>query len=261
MGHGTAFVPFRGAKDAMETLNMPWGTMAYRDTGGEGIPVVFLHGTGCDSGDWEAVIDALPAGCRQVLMDFRGHGASALPVGEFSLEDLASDVIALTDHLGIRQAILVGHSLGGMVAMSVAARSSVVASLVLLEGWTSLRASGAFVGNRFYGTLSPSIVERIEKKSEETRGRFAASVWEAFWASVESYDAWTHIETAAVPVWEVYGEMGRTDSTFQKLRIPDNANVELRWIPNSGHYLPHERPTDVAGICREAVQRHQSGTE
>ena len=146
--------------------------------------------------------------------------------------------------------VIVGHSLGGMVAMEVARRSSRVAGLVLLEGWTSLSAAGsAFDAGRFYGSLSEISIAQIQHKSKETRNRFKSQVWQVFWESVKNFDAYTYLERAGIPIYEVFGGIGRNDLTEQKLRIPSNPNIQWVWIPNAGHYLPHECPIEVAEVC------------
>ena len=239
----------------MNSLHMHWGRMACSDVGGPGIPLLFLHGTGCDSTDWDAVVQALPEDTRAVSLDFRGHGLSAVPTGPFTIEALADDVLFLMDRLALPPVLLIGHSLGGMVAMEAADRSTRVAGLVLLEGWTGLSAAGAFGDGRFYGTLSKADIARIQCKSEETRSRFAPQIWEHFWQSVQRFDAYSYLQNARIPILEVYGAMGRNDRTEGKLRVPPNPCIEWMWVPNAGHYLPHERPDAVAAACLKGVER------
>ena len=234
----------------MTTIATDWGEMAYLDSGDSGCPLLFLHGTGCDASDWMPVIERLPSEQRCIAPDFRGHGRSAVPTQPFTLADLAGDVLCLADFLGIQELVIVGHSLGGMVAMEVARRSSRVAGLVLLEGWTSLSSAGsAFDPGRFYGSLSKTAIAQIQRKSEETRNRFQAEVWHDFWESVKKFDAYTYLQHASIPIYEVFGGMGRNDLTEQKLRIPSNPHIRWVWIPNAGHYLPHECPVEVVEVC------------
>ena len=234
----------------MTTLPMPWGEMAYSDSANADQPVLFLHGTGCDSSDWAAVIERFPKTLRCLALDFRGHGESAVPAQPFTLTDLAEDVGHLIDDLALQGLVIVGHSLGGMVAMEVARRSSRVVGLVLLEGWTSLSSAGsAFDTGRFYGSLSSTVVARIQRKAKETRSRFKSEIWHDFWESVKNFDAYTYLEQAHIPICEVFGGLGRNDLTKQKLRIPSNPNIQWVWISNAGHYLPHECPVEVAETC------------
>jgi len=134
-----------------------------------------------------------------------------------------------------------------MVAMEVARRSRRAVGLVLLEGWTSLSSAGnAFDADRSYGSLSQTAIARIQRKAKETRSRFKPEIWHDFWESVENFDAYGYLEQAGIPICEVFGGLGRNDLTDQKLRIPPNPNIRWVWIPNAGHYLPHESPVEVA---------------
>lgn len=228
---------------------MSWGELAYHDSGNLPSPLIFLHGTGCDASDWMSVTDALPRNQRCIALDFRGHGQSPVPTQPFTLTDLAEDVLHLVDNLRLQELIIVGHSLGGMVAMEVAQRSSRVIGLVLLEGWTSLSAAGSsFDAGRFYGSLSETVIAEIQQKSKTTRSRFQSEIWNHFWESVTAFDAYTYLQQAGIPIWEVFGGMGRNTLTKKKLRIPPNPNIQWVWIPHAGHYLPHECPDEVAKV-------------
>jgi len=229
--------------------------MFYEDRGGRGIPIIFLHGTGCDSEDWAGVLAELPAGLRPIVTDFRGHGGSDTPKAVFSLGDLAADVLALVDHLRLSHVVLAGHSLGGMVALEAARWDRRIGGLLLLEGWTRLASASAFSGDRFYGALSSEAVIRIEQKGSDVRGRFDRSVWAAFWKTVEDADAFSFLEQTSVSVVEAYGSMGRCPDTEARLCVPRRPNIELKWIENAGHYLPHERPAEVAALCGYAAKR------
>ena len=234
----------------MAIAPMYWGEMAYFDSGNSGQPLLFLHGTGCDASDWTAVIRELSQNRRCITLDFRGHGQSTVPTQAFSLADLASDVSRLADHLRLQEVVIIGHSLGGMVAMEVACRSSSVAGLVLLEGWTNLSSAGsAFDPGRFYGSLSKTEIAQIQQKAKKTRNRFQPEVWHDFWESVKKFDAYAYLERARIRIYEVFGSMGQNDLTQQKLRIPPNPNIQWVWVPNAGHYLPHECPVEVAEVC------------
>jgi len=103
--------------------------LAYLDTG-VCLPLVFLHPTPLDGEYWRPLTENLP-GIRAIVPDLRGHGASklgSLPVGGFalvpdapvlSMARLATDVIALLDHLEIHAAVFAGCSIGGSVLLEI----------------------------------------------------------------------------------------------------------------------------------------------
>jgi pimeloyl-ACP methyl ester carboxylesterase len=86
---------------------------------GAGAPVVLVHGFTADiERAWidTGVLTALAREYRAIALDLRGHGKSDKPHEASAYDHLATDVIALLDHLGIEQAHLVGYSLGGIIA-------------------------------------------------------------------------------------------------------------------------------------------------
>jgi 3-oxoadipate enol-lactonase len=92
-----------------------------------------LHGLVDTLEIWDRLVEPLAERGRVVRLDQRGHGESQAPPGPCTREDLAADAVGVLDALGIERAILVGHSLGGIVAMTAAlARPTRVAGLVLL---------------------------------------------------------------------------------------------------------------------------------
>ncbi|CAP55663.1 acetoin dehydrogenase dihydrolipoyllysine-residue acetyltransferase subunit [Gluconacetobacter diazotrophicus] len=100
---------------------------------GDATPIVLVHGFGGDIGNWLFNHAALAAGRRVIAFDLPGHGGSTKDVGAGSLDFFAGIVVGLLDTLGIPQAHLVGHSLGGGVALTVARTAPArVASLALI---------------------------------------------------------------------------------------------------------------------------------
>lgn len=88
---------------------------------GAGKPVVFLHGFGTSGHLWRDVVGLMPGGHRLVVLDLLGHGRSDPPQGRpLSLCSHAGRVVALLDALGVRDACIVGHGVGGGVAQAVA---------------------------------------------------------------------------------------------------------------------------------------------
>ncbi len=92
--------------------------------------VVLLPGTGATAGDWDAVAAPLSDSRTVYAVDLRGHGGSDRP-GTYSIAAMTDDVSAVLGRLSEPCVDLVGHSLGGLVALGVAARGSFVRRLVL----------------------------------------------------------------------------------------------------------------------------------
>lgn len=103
-------------------------------------PLVLLHGVTWNAAlNFHHVVPALAGSRMVVLMDHRGHGEGLPGAGSYGMEDLADDVVAVLDELGISRAVLVGFSLGSLTALQVAAhRPDRVAGLVLTAGCLTL---------------------------------------------------------------------------------------------------------------------------
>src|ERR1700757_1021023 len=93
----------------------------YRVEGRPESPALFLsHSIGADHGMWVQQAEALAPSFHIVRCDVRGHGASDVPPGEYSMERLGRDVLAVADALNIPKSALCGLSLGGGIAQWVA---------------------------------------------------------------------------------------------------------------------------------------------
>ena len=106
--------------------------IAVRDYAGEGPDVLLIHGGGRNVHDWDEVVRHLD-GMRVAAMDLRGHGESS-EVDEWDWDAAVDDVRAVVADLGMRRPVVVGHSLGGMVAAEFAARTDDCAGIVNVDG-------------------------------------------------------------------------------------------------------------------------------
>jgi 2-succinyl-6-hydroxy-2,4-cyclohexadiene-1-carboxylate synthase len=109
--------------------------LAYDEAGAGGRPFVLVHGFTGSRGDFTEQLPRLAAHGRTLAPDLRGHGASGHgPEAAYTFDQLAADVLGFLDALGIAGCDLLGHSMGGMVALRmVLARPERVASLVLMD--------------------------------------------------------------------------------------------------------------------------------
>ena len=95
----------------------------YREDGDpNGAPIVFANSLGTDLRLWDKVVPLLPAGLRIIRYDKRGHGLSSCPSGPYSMGALVRDLEQLLDHLEVRDAMVVGLSIGGMIAQGLAVK-------------------------------------------------------------------------------------------------------------------------------------------
>lgn len=115
-------------------INLGGLTTRYFTAGNDGSPLVLLHGDGESALDWSWVLPKLAARHRVWAPDFPGTGDSAKPKREYSPEFLAQFVADFLSALAIERAVLVGNSLGGLVALRLAlSHPEQVAALVLAD--------------------------------------------------------------------------------------------------------------------------------
>lgn len=107
--------PRRGYTDG------PFGQIHYQDTGGEGFPLVLCHQAPMTSRQYDTVYPLLSAeGIRAIGIDTPGFGLSDEPNHVPSVEDYATAIPPVLDHLGITQTDILGHHTGGLIATEVA---------------------------------------------------------------------------------------------------------------------------------------------
>ena len=92
----------------------------YYELRGEGEPLVLLHGGGGIGANWELIFKAPPPGYQLVIPDLRGHGRTTNPSMKFTFRQLALDVFALLDRLGIERFKAIGLSLGAKTLLHLA---------------------------------------------------------------------------------------------------------------------------------------------
>lgn len=128
----------------VRSITLPTGvTLQYAEQGSaSGMPVVFLHGVTDSWRSFEPVFEYLPYSLRLLALTQRGHGGSGKPAAGYGYRDMADDVRAFMDALGLPAAIVVGHSMGSMVAQRFAAdHPDRVAGLVLMGAFRTIHGN------------------------------------------------------------------------------------------------------------------------
>lgn len=149
--------------------------LAYRRFGRVGAaPVVLLHGLIYTSYDWIEVANDLADDHEVVALDLRGFGESDFSRAcDYHIKDFAADVKLLLDHLGWKQCILVGHSMGGRIATVVAdSYPDRVAGLLLVDSPPQNAPTGARrIGDQVAGT------PRVFPSLDSVLAHFPATPW------------------------------------------------------------------------------------
>lgn len=115
-------------------MNLNGLSIRYFQTGREGLPLVLFHGTGESALDWSWVLPKLGEKYRVYAPDFPGAGESAKPIQEYSINFFTQFAADFLDAIALERAVVVGNSLGGLVALRIAlARPVQTTALVLID--------------------------------------------------------------------------------------------------------------------------------
>jgi len=223
------------------------------DRGGDGPPVLLLHGGLSESGTMAGIGDALaPEGYRVIAFDRRGHGRTRDNDAPFHYADMATEAIAVLDDVVGGPAHLVGWSDGGIVSMLVALeRPDMVTSLVLIganyhyDGTAPVEFDPdspvlAMIAEG-YGAVSPDGPDHFAVFAEKTA---------TMWAGEPTLTV-DDVARLGHPTLVLVGDddlptLAHTTSLFEAL-----PNGQLAVVPAASHMVPLERPEIVATLIRE----------
>ncbi len=252
-------------------LERPDATLELHVTGNLTAPaLIFLHHFGGSSRTWDGVIRQLEAGFHCVALDQRGFGDSSA-VSDYSVAAMADDVLTVVDTLKLERYILIGHSMGGKLALNVSARQPAgLERLVLIasspptpepmepaERERLLRSHGA----RAAAVNTNRTISRLPFSDDEFAAllednlRCESGAWQA-WLETGSRETLA-LETIDVPTLLIAGELDPV-IPLELMRteiIPHLTRFQLEIIAGAGHLLPLE----AAGRVAELIAAHLLG--
>ena len=231
-----------------------------------GPPIVLIHGFPLSHEMWANQIEILKSVYRVVACDLRGQGRSEVGDGQFTLEFLVDDLIALLDHLKIKQAVLCGLSMGGYVSLRTVERNTQrVSGLVLcdtkseadpnearLARGASVRAikrNGveAYAETFLKGALSPTSLKDghvVETAAKIIRQNQALGLCGTLLALAGRTDTTSFLPKIEVPTLILVGEQDTVTPPEHSRRMQSLIrNSELHIIPQAGHMTNMENPT------------------
>ena len=113
----------------------------YYEECGDGAPLLFIHGLGSSTRDWERQVPVFSGRYRVVTLDLRGHGRSDKPPGPYIISLFAQEVADLMKSLDLGPAHVVGLSLGGFVAAQLAVDHGELLRSVVIVNTLAIRGS------------------------------------------------------------------------------------------------------------------------
>ena len=255
------------------------GRLRYTVQGEGPETVVLIHGFGGDLDNWLFNLDALAAGSTVMALDLPGHGPAPTPIPEPSVPGLARAVVEFMDALRVEAAHLVGHSLGGAIALALAETDpGRVRSVTLvcpaglgteinhgyIDGFvssTSRRQLKPVLENLFAdpGLVNRSLVDgvlrykRLDGVTESLR-TLAGGVFP------DGVQGWVNpgmIAGLAAPVLVVWGAEDRIVPAAHAEAVTGGATVEI--VPGAGHMVQMEAAPRVNALVTAHIARAAEG--
>lgn len=242
----------------------------YYEQHGKGIPLVMIAGLGSDSVSWLPVIMGLAKHFRVITFDNRGIGRSSEDNSNISIDDMADDCANLIIKLALPSVVLLGHSMGGMIAMDLARRYPKLVDRLILEAttpkmnnrnvemlkdWVSFLKSGMdkklWFRNMFYWIFSPSFfndkVMLDQYVDMAVRYRYAQSddSFENQVKALSKFDYQNELSEIKARTLVIYGEQDllfparETERMFDA--IPDMNSTTIK---NAAHSIHNDEPEE-----------------
>ena len=249
----------------MPLIQLPAGPCCYRLDGPDAAPVVVLsHALGLDHGMWDAQAADLLPHFRVLRYDTRGHGASAAPAGDYALDDLGGDVLALTDALGIDRFSFCGLSMGGMVGQWLALHAPDRIARLVLANTTARVADPSMMEARRAAVLAGGIAAIVDA----AMGRFFSPPVLAGNAPAVASARRTLLGTspvgyagccAAIRDMDFTSALGRT--TTPTLVVGGDLDISMPWPDHGGVLaasIPGAAAVRLAAAHLSSVERPRS---
>ncbi|HUH98484.1 MAG TPA: alpha/beta hydrolase [Anaerolineales bacterium] len=249
----------------------------YYERSGQGAPLLFVHGLGSSTRDWEPQVKEFSKNYQVIAFDLRGHGQSDKPAGPYSMPLFASDTAGLLRALGIEAAHIVGISLGGAVALQLALDSpKLVKTLTIVNSAPSLggtpeqakaeidRRVGIVrqTGMRAMGeALAPNLFPKAEH--EALRRAFIES-----WAqndprayidstlSMLGWDVTGQVNTIRCPTLILASDQDYTPPASKEAYARLMPEAQLVVISDAHHAVPMEAPDKFNAALKEFLSKH-----
>lgn len=255
----------------MAALTRDGVKLHYVDEGTGAPAFIFVHGWCCNYTFFQPQFDHFKSSHRVVAIDLRGCGASDKPKDGYDIPTLADDVAAVSSGLGLSRPVLVGHSLGGMIAIELAARHPLLVGAVVavdpgpidplpetrqifealiaqLEGPDSDAARRAYVESLFMTT------DDSDRRREivETMCSVPRQVAVAVLRGVVAWNGVGPFMTATAPMLVLRSRPGGSNAPDRLLSL--RTNIQIGVTVGSGHFHQLEVPEQVTPMIERFLR-------
>jgi pimeloyl-ACP methyl ester carboxylesterase len=243
-----------------------------RDFGGGGPSALLLHGLAGHTDEWVQTASWLTARCRVVALDARGHGRSERFPDDVSRGAVVADAVFVVEQLRLRPVVVVGQSVGGLTALSLAARRpELVRGLVLVDASPSGGGEGveeavsataralrewppsfgsrsdaqAFFAERFGGGLAAEAwTSGLERVGNGWQPRFDVEVMAQTLRDAISVPSWEEWDSITCPTLVVRAGNGMVEPETAKEMTERLSRAQLVEIADAAHDVHLDRPDE-----------------
>ncbi len=263
------------AKDAKTTTGTvsaaDGATIAYEVRGTGDVALVFIHGWACDRAYWRGQLKAFAGDYRVVALDLGGHGQSSKDRETWSIAGLGGDVEAVADKLGLERMILVGHSMGGPVALEAARRMSgrvigvvgvdTLHDVTMKPPQEMMDQIQKQYETDFGGTMTTFIRSMFSKDAEPTLVHWVAKRASAvdpgpalaFFRDFPNLDLEEMLAAAGVPVRCINAAPTASNPETQVETNRRFGDFDATLMEGVGHFLQLEKRDEFNGLLREVL--------
>ena len=240
---------------------------------GGGLPaLVLLHYFGGSAKEWEFVRNELADSYRCVAIDLPGHGDSDAPPTGYSVENMADDVLGVIQRLNLTDFVLVGHSMSGKVALSLASRQPAgLRSLVLVspspplpepipdadrQNMLDTHGQRAAAEETFDTITAKPLPESVREQIIADNLRTAEVAWRAWLTEGSREDISARMPSVNVPVAIIAGTADKAVAPHvqPEMTLPYLPDATFETVADAGHLLPYEVPQLLANFMRKQVE-------
>ncbi len=251
----------------------------YTRTGGCNPPVVLLHGLTASGACWTPLARALETEYDLVMPDARGHGNSSAPVNGYRYENYASDVVGLIQRLGLAAPVLLGHSMGGMIAAVVASQLATGIRGVILADPTFLspqRQRQVYESDvveqhrRLLNLEKAQVLAESRLRHPQRSSELIELLAEArLQTRIGAFDVLTppnpdyheRVSTIRVPILLVIGDNGVVSIETARELHKLNPYLQVEQIQDVGHALVYDEPRRFETLVRSFLRSLAAATD
>jgi pimeloyl-ACP methyl ester carboxylesterase len=244
----------------------------YTDSGSGDPPLLFVHGWCCDSSYWRAQAPAFRRTHRIVTTDLRGHGRSSKPEQEYTMDGFCQDLEWLMDELDLRKPVVIGHSMGGLIALLLARRKKrALGGLVMVDASLHVAMSQPAIDGLLQGIASPAyraaaqlLIESFFRPTSpkavraELTERMLRTPQHVLAPALRSLAAEMRPPPLELGIPSLFIDAGRT---FDELKLIEATvpGIEIGRTVGAGHFNMIEAADQVNGMLRMFLDHHPVG--